>query len=301
MTEKKLNLRSAFSQTLGDEVFHGREEFDGGLLPTERDAIEMMIWVLAPRKGTPQPSMNEAAKVVSEILHEHWIWSNVYPKKIQNIHNQVQKLFLEFKKLRSTPKVKQTETWRKERLMPFLEKIKKGINIGSSDQKYVMKMEEKYGVKMTEEDRVYMEDQVFGTRKMYCESFADKKWLSCMERRRKAAEYLAKAKKKDNEDQATLFTRMEVPEELAEDETAEISEKGDDEEDVFDENDEEDLQDTLKKGRKRRRTREKEKMTRSFADMPKDCQHIRHSIRQVRPEYYATVDELMSVYHMSYE
>ena len=39
-------------------------------------------------------------------------------------------------------------------------------------------------------------------------------------------------------------------------------------------------------------------MTRSFADMPKDCQHIRH---KVRTEYYNTVDELMSVYHMSYD
>ena len=40
----------------------------------------------------------ESAKIVSQALSEHWIWSNVYPKKLQNVQNQIDKLFKEFKK-----------------------------------------------------------------------------------------------------------------------------------------------------------------------------------------------------------
>ena len=45
----------------------------------------------------------------------------------------------------------------------------------------------------------------------------------------------------------------------------------------------------------------KEKELKSIQDLPEDWQHIRHSIWKVREEYYRTVDELMSKYHMSYE
>ena len=57
MGERRLSLRSTFTQTLGDEELSGREYFEGGLLPTERQVIEMMIWVMAPRKGKKQTSM----------------------------------------------------------------------------------------------------------------------------------------------------------------------------------------------------------------------------------------------------
>ena len=51
----------------------------------------------------------------------------------------------------------------------------------------------------------------------------------------------------------------------------------------------------------RRKSGEARRMLLSSDDLPKNWQHIRHSERQVRQEYYLTVDELMSVYHMSYE
>ena len=80
MAGKRFGLRSTFSQAVGGEVFQGRDEFEGGLLPTEQEVIEMMVWIIAPRQGRMQLSMVESAKIVSQTLSEHWIWSNVYPK-----------------------------------------------------------------------------------------------------------------------------------------------------------------------------------------------------------------------------
>ena len=110
-------------------------------------------------------------------MSEHWIWSNVYPKKLQNVQNQIDKLFKEFKKLQATAQVKQTDNWRKDMLNPFLERISKGLNISTYDGEYLAKPESKYGpfgIKMTEEDMVYRDDQVSGLRQMYCQSFAEK-------------------------------------------------------------------------------------------------------------------------------
>ena len=51
MAGKRFGLRSTFSQAVGGEVFQGRDEFEGGLLPTEQEVIEMMVWIIAPRQG----------------------------------------------------------------------------------------------------------------------------------------------------------------------------------------------------------------------------------------------------------
>ena len=68
MSERRSSLRSTYSQRLDTETFQGREEFEGGLLPTERHVIEMMIWGLASRVGTLQVSVKEVAQLVAEIL-----------------------------------------------------------------------------------------------------------------------------------------------------------------------------------------------------------------------------------------
>ena len=160
MSERRSSLRSTYSQRLDTEAFQGREEFDGGLLPTERNVIEMMIWAVASRTGRKQVSAKAAAKLVAEILHDHWVWSNCYPKKQGNIQNQVENLYTEFKKLRETRPKHQTQNWRTNRVLPFLERIKRGFDISTYDVTYLSKMENLYGVKMEEEDKQYRDDQV---------------------------------------------------------------------------------------------------------------------------------------------
>ena len=293
-----MSLRSTRTQTLGDEVFSGRDVFECGMLPTEKEVIEMMIWVMAPRDGKVAVSMATSARMVAGIMMQHWIWSNVYPKKLQNVQKQIEKLYLEFKKLKSTSKLKQTENWKKEKVGLFLERIKKGMDISTYDSKYLALLESEcgpYGIKMTEEDRIYKDDQVSGPRKMYCETFADKRWLATMERKKLNEEKLAMAELKDEADQAKLFNKVALTDEMVGLKDKEVVEPMD-EEYV----DQEDSENNINTTRKRRKSGIKDKMTLTFADMPKDCQHIRHSVKHVRAEYYTTVDELMSVYHMSY-
>ena len=140
-----------------------------------------------------------------------------------------------------------------------------------------------------------------GDRKMYCESFADKKWLAMVERRSKREEALARAREKDTSAQARLFTKAALEDEDDSDKEklmVEAEERDETfvavEEDCDGENNEEQV-------KKRRRSLNSEKTTKSLQDMPEDWQHLRHSIWKVREVYYRTVDELMSKYHMSYE
>ena len=56
MAGKRFGLRSTFSQAVGGEVFQGRDEFEGGLLPTEQEVIEMMAGLLhQDRAGCNSP------------------------------------------------------------------------------------------------------------------------------------------------------------------------------------------------------------------------------------------------------
>ena len=160
MAGRRSSLRSTYSQRLDTVVFQGREEFEGGGLPSERHVIEMMIWALARREGKPQPSVAEAAKIVAEVLRDHWVWSNCYPKFVVNIKSQVQSLYLEFKGLRETRPQRQTENWKKNKLLPFLERINRGFDIRTTDVTYLTRMEKEYGIKMEKEDKQFMEDQV---------------------------------------------------------------------------------------------------------------------------------------------
>ena len=119
-----------------------------------------MVWVMAKRDDKLQVSMIEAVRAVGETLMEHWIWSNVYTVRQQNIQLQVKQLYLEFRGLLYKTKSKQTQFWREAHLLPFLEKIQKGLDIGTTDKNYLSKMEEKYGVKMTEEALKFLAEEV---------------------------------------------------------------------------------------------------------------------------------------------
>ena len=71
-----------------------------------------------------------------------------------------------------------TAQWQAETFQPYLERLKRGLDISTYDDVYLAKMKEKYGVKMTGEDSLFRDDQISHTRKMYCQSFADKQWLA---------------------------------------------------------------------------------------------------------------------------
>ena len=103
---------------------------------------------------------------------------------------------------------KENKAWEEKRLAPFLNRIKKGMDIGTKDPVYLAKLEADFGVKMTDEDFKYRDDQVKGPRKMYCQTFADKEWVARKERRDRENERLALAREKDAACQASLFSKV---------------------------------------------------------------------------------------------
>ena len=273
MNDKRTGQQSAAIAELGVKVFTDRDTFSPGLLPTGQEVIEMTNFVLRPKgKGSYQCTLEEALQFVAETLREHWLWVNVYPGRLA-------KLYQEYKALHRTKKARQTERWNKEKLEPFLEKVRKGFNIASKDTEYVKKLEKVYGVKMTEVELKYLEDQMEGERKMYCDGFVDKRWQAQVRRRRQEAESLVRRLEKEERDKEQLLQKVEMPAE--EDlETEENTEEKTDEEYQVDDNDVDGdgtEGEDKKKSRKIGEVEEKE----GTKGMPANFRHIRSSIRQV--------------------
>ena len=181
-----VHLRSGSKMTLNEEDFFARDSFPSGHLPTARMVIEMMIWHLLPKgKGFTCPSRMEAAALTAETLMEHWVWCNVYPRKKLNVVNKIDKLYMDFRAKCQTRKVKQTKKWKEETVKQYIESLEKGLDIRTEDDKMRKKQEGQYEVKETEVEKEFWTDQMFGGRKMYCESFVDRKWQSLHDRKTK--------------------------------------------------------------------------------------------------------------------
>ena len=95
-----------------------------------------------------------------------------------------------------------------DRVEPFLQRIQKSFDIGSSDPCYIKKMEEICGVKMTQVEVEFHKDQVEGERKMYCDSFVDRRWQAQSLRRQREAESFSLRMERESKDTETLMTKV---------------------------------------------------------------------------------------------
>ena len=116
------NLRSGNSMVVGSETIHGRSSIHPGLLPKVRTVMEVMMEMLMPRaKGYRHLSMMDAAERVGQMLSEHLVWCNVYPKHVKNVSKKFMNCWLDFKhwsvsgrtsRLRSGTRRTLSLTWR---------------------------------------------------------------------------------------------------------------------------------------------------------------------------------------------
>lgn len=81
-------------------------------------------------------------------------------KKIKNLYD-------EYFHLKRVAKKKQTPAWQENTLEPFLVKIKACLDIFCRDALRLKRLEGFYGVKMTEEEKKFVADQL-GPRLMLC-------------------------------------------------------------------------------------------------------------------------------------
>ena len=161
------------------------------------------------------------------------------------------------------------------------------LDISSSDLVYIKKQEKLYGVRMTEAETEFLEEQN-GPQSMYCESFIDRKWQSMDSRRRK-----------DREEQAK---RQEISDQAVANLTPVVYSDGEgDDLDSDNDTDYNEVDEVFEEGNEKKKKKRKfeDTLSKDTSDLPKNWKHICHSHHKVREEYFRVVDLLISKYHMS--
>ena len=99
-------------KTLGSIDYMEKGEFPQGKLPTCRDIVESMLYLLRPkRSGQAQRSRGDASQLLAELLQEHWLFCNLYTINTRHIKNKILKLYEEFVSLVQTRKQQQNENY----------------------------------------------------------------------------------------------------------------------------------------------------------------------------------------------
>ena len=202
----------------------------------------------------------------------------MYPKKAQNVAKMLRDLYDGFQDLKRVPKPRQTEAWVKAKVEPWLESLNVGFDIRTTDLGFRSRQEELHGVKETETEEAFWNDQMNGKRVGFCETFVDKKWLATDTRRKRDLEGYKKRMERSEKDKKVLEEKTEVPEEY---------DGNQNNLDFVDNNyDEEDKENH----KKRRRSFVAEGSVVNTESLPENYRHVRKSIRGVRPEIYTALD-----------
>ena len=287
-------LRSLTHKDIAGVKYPEKFSFDGGLLPLEKDVLQLMVFHMSPsRAGKNMMTKEEAAGLVADGLIDHWVWCNVYTIRHDNVKRKILKLWKEFMYLVRTRPKQKTDNWKVAKADPFNDRVAKTLfDILVKDKVRRKKLEEFYRVKMSEVEEEFVQDQN-SERKMFCDKMVERKWLKMANRRKKREQGLQKMF--DREEQEELLLK---PTSLTDKEWADMGV-----EDAAGSQDEEndDGKDYEEEGahKKRRRTFVGVTGDNTEDALPPQYRHIRLGERKVKPKYYRVVDKLVSKYHMS--
>ena len=201
-------------------------------------------------------------------------------------------LYTEFNNLCQTRKERRNEKW-KEEVGKFCSRVSTAcFNISCTDPVRIKHLESFYGVKMTQMEEDFLEDQL-SERKMFCTTDVDAAWVRMAERRKKQEEGQEKLRVAQEEEIQKLG-KVDFPEDLSQEgdegwveDQDETDKNANIEELLAEEND----------GLKNKKRRFQEEV--GLQNTLKNSLHIRNSHHAVRPEFYGTVDTLVSKFHCS--
>ena len=221
--------------------------------------------------------------MLSDVIMEHWIFCNIYTIARKNIKNKILELYVKFTKLIQTRAERRNQTFQAKAKL-FNEDTMKIFDIYCEDDASRKRLERVFGVKMTQEEFDFLHEQG-GERKMFCESFVDRKWSKTTDRRRKDMQSLDQIRKSDALERLNFNQAVELSSESSMQSSAEISEFSEEPEEMVCQS-------------------KKRKMNFDSTDYedtmcPESFRHIRKSERKIRPEVYETMNRLKSVYHFS--
>ncbi|XP_027559578.1 uncharacterized protein LOC113977553 [Neopelma chrysocephalum] len=264
-------------KTLGTVEYVESSGFAQGVLPTRKDVVQNMLYLLQPKRaGQAQRSKEDAAQLLAEHLQEHWLVCNLHTIATQNIKKLILKMYEEFTRLYQTRKQRQNQKF-SDRADRFNESSEKLFDVFCTDTQMRDKLEEYSGIKMTSIEWKFLEDQR-SERKMYYEDFTEKQELKMMERRQKI-QCLEHFRKLAREEKEGSKAKARDRGEEQSDEGTSVDESYPAEEEnggapAF----------SLRGRRKRRCT--------ASTTAPLEGEHIRMSIRRVRPGFYETVEKV---------
>ncbi|XP_061210488.1 uncharacterized protein LOC133212759 [Neopsephotus bourkii] len=278
---ESLDTEVRVRKTLGTVEYVESSGFTQGILPTKKDVVQNMLYLLQPKRaGQAQRSKEDAAQLLAEHLQEHWLVCNLHTIATQSIKKLILKMYEEFTRLYQTRKQRQNQAFT-EKADKFNESSEKLFDVFCTDTQTRNKLEECSGIKMTSIEWKFLEDQR-SERKMYYEDFTDKQELKLMDRRQKIQclehfRKLAREEKEGNKAKEMKYKSEEQSEEGRSVNESYLAEEENGGPPAF----------SLRGRRKRLCT-----TTPESTAMPLECQHIRMSIRRVRPGFYETVEKV---------
>ena len=292
----KRKTRSKTQRTLIGTVYSESSGFSPGVLPTFKDIIQGMIYLVRPdRAGKHGRTVDEAARLLAYAVMEHWEYCDVYTIQIKHVHKKVKKVYDTFKLNVNTRASKQTEKW-KINMEKYNQDMEKLFDIFCSDENARLKREEKTEVPMGPDEWMFLED-MRTERKMYCEDFVDNVWKAQMELK------VAKQQKVQRQKQAKAAEEhrvRRVP-------WKNVVLEGDKENNHQDENEagEEFIPDadTEQGETNENKNKKRKKVTDTITDvndpLPAEYQHIRQNVNTVKPQFYQAVDKIKAELHCS--
>ena len=284
--------RSATEKFLLEERYVEEFGLPNGRLPLEKTVIQAMMYALCPGQPGQQRSVNEAARVLSYSLIDHWHFCNVYTINISHVQEKIVRIYTEFKTNIQTRVSRQSNAW-KERMKKFNERVTSSLfDISTSDAARIQNLERYHDVKMGQDEKDFLEKQRRGDGG-YCDGFIDRKWLKTMKRKKEEAARVEKQQQKEAEEYERNSKQISWDEANLEEVDPRLEYGSREENEVEYKPNEPDV-----RGKKIRREYVTEPMAEED-EMPTKWAHIRSGERQIKPEFYLTVDKLISVFHCS--
>ncbi|XP_042312892.1 uncharacterized protein LOC121925144 [Sceloporus undulatus] len=284
-----LDTKAKAKKTLGTVDYVESSEFAQGILPTKKDVIQNMLYLLHPKRaGQAQRSKEDAAQLLAELLQEHWLFCNLYTIATQSIKKHILKVYEEFSKLYQSRKRRKNELFT-QKADDFNRSSEQLFDIFCTDTVTREKLEQYSGMKMTDTEWKFLEDQR-SERKMYFEDFMDKKQMETIDRRRKveSLEHFRKIAEEERE----ACKRKEMTSNRDEQSVEDVNDRSTDDSCIEHNKGIGGFSHKAKRKRLSSGWITGTATSTSFSEsVPPECQHIRMSIRKVRPGFYETFDK----------
>ena len=124
------STRSQVSHKLGTAVYIERDGFPKGVLPTKKDVLECLFYLVRPvRAGASQRSKEDAAMLLSHALVDHWEYCYVYTIDQRYVRDNILTLHRKFQTMRKN------QVRDQHKLQPFNDDMEKLFDIFCKNDK----------------------------------------------------------------------------------------------------------------------------------------------------------------------